>query len=130
RHPGRQLTPQPPSDDRVQLISAESGDAIQGTHLAVRNKMNMGIDEPRENSRGGVLGHLPGLVELNVTSLDADDLFLIEKYGRWSFAELFPREHPRASDGDHKHVILLAPSTVKAGPGLGGPHGEGALCRA
>ncbi|MFL6046954.1 MAG: hypothetical protein ACJ72M_17830 [Propionibacteriaceae bacterium] len=27
--------------------------------------------------------------------LDADDLSPIEKYGRWSLAELFPREHPR-----------------------------------
>jgi hypothetical protein len=53
RHPGRQLTPHSLSDDRVQLIVAESGDAIQGTHLAVRNKMNMGVDETRENSRGG-----------------------------------------------------------------------------
>jgi hypothetical protein len=61
--------------------------------------MNMGVDEPWENSRAGVLGHLPGLVELNVPGLDADDLFLIEKYGRWSFAELFPvntREHRMA----------------------------------
>jgi hypothetical protein len=53
-----------------------------------------------------------------VPGLDADDLFLIEKYGRWSFAELFAREHPRASDGHHQLVILLAPSPVKAGPGL------------
>lgn len=53
RHPGRQLTPHSLSDDRVQLIVAESGDAIQGTHLAVRNKMNMGVEETRENSRGG-----------------------------------------------------------------------------
>jgi hypothetical protein len=29
-----------------------------------------------------------------VPGLDADDLSLIDKYGRWSFAELFPREHP------------------------------------
>ena len=65
RHPGRQLTPQSLRDDRVQLIVAESRDAIQGTHLAVRNKMNMAVDEPRKNSRSGVLGHLPGLVELS-----------------------------------------------------------------
>jgi hypothetical protein len=43
-----------------------------------------------------------------------DDLLLIEKYGRWSFAELFAREHPRASDGHHQHVILRGPSPVKA----------------
>ena len=110
--------PQPIGDDRVQLFVAESGDAIQGTHLAVRNKMNMGVDEPRENRRGGVLGNLPGLVELKVPGFDADDLFLIEKYGRWSFAELFPREHPRASDGHHQHVILRGPSPVKAGSEL------------
>ena len=73
--------------------------------------MNMGVDEPWENSRGGVLGHLPGLVGVNVPGLDADDLFLIEKYGRWSFAEL-SREHPRASDGHHQHVILRGPSPV------------------
>jgi hypothetical protein len=80
--------------------------------------MNMGVDEPRENSRGGILGHLPGLVELNVPGLDADDLSPIEKYGRWSFAELFPREHPRASDGHHQHVIQRGPSPVKAGSEL------------
>jgi len=51
RHPGRQLTPQSLSDHRVQLIVAESGDAIQGTHLAVRNKMNMGVDEPCASGR-------------------------------------------------------------------------------
>ena len=44
--------------------------------------------------------------------------FLIEKYGRWFFAELFPCEHPRASDGHHQHVILRAPSPVKAGSEL------------
>jgi hypothetical protein len=118
RHPSRQLTPQPIGDNRVQLIIAKPGDAIQGAHLGVRNKMNMGVNEPRENSRGGVLGHLPGLVELNVAGFDADDLFLIEKYGRWSFAELFPREHPRTSDGHHQHVILREPSSVKAGSEL------------
>jgi hypothetical protein len=75
RHPGCQLTPQSLSDDRVQLIVAEPGDAIQGTHLAVGNKMNMAVDEPGENNRGGVLGHLQGPVELNVPGLDADDLF-------------------------------------------------------
>jgi len=36
--------------------------------------MNMAVDEPGENSRGGVLGHLQGLIELNVPGLDADDL--------------------------------------------------------
>jgi hypothetical protein len=53
-----------------------------------------------------------------VPGLDADDLSLIEKYGRWSFAELFPREHPRASDGHHQHVIQRGPSPVKAGSEL------------
>ena len=80
--------------------------------------MNMGVDKPRENRRGRVLGHLPGFVELNVPDLDADDLSPIEKYGRWSFAELFPREHPRVSDGHHQHVILRGRSPVKAGSEL------------
>jgi hypothetical protein len=118
RHPGRQLTTQPIGDDRVRLFVAEPGDAIQRTHLAVRDKMNMGVDEPWENRRVRILGYLPGFVELSVPGLDADDLSPIEKYGRWSLAELFAGEHPRAPDGHHQLVILLAPSPVKAGLGL------------
>jgi hypothetical protein len=59
----------------------------------------MGVEEPRKNSRSGVLGHLPGLVELNVPGLDADDLFLIEKYGAGPSPNCSPvntREHRMA----------------------------------
>jgi hypothetical protein len=80
--------------------------------------MNMGVDEPRENRRVRILGYLPGFVELNVPGLDADDPSPIENYGRWSLAELFAGEQPRASDGYHQLVILRGPSPVKADSGL------------
>ena len=51
----------------------------------------MSVDEPWEDSRGGVLGHLPGFVELNVPGLDTDSP--IEKNRRSSVAELLPCEH-------------------------------------
>jgi hypothetical protein len=80
--------------------------------------MNMGVDEPRENRRVRILGYLPGFVELNVPGFDPDDLSPIENYGRWSLAELFAGEQPRASDGPHQLVILRGPSPVKADSGL------------
>jgi hypothetical protein len=67
----------------------------------------------------GVRGHQPGLVEINVTGLDADDLFMIKKYGRWSFAELFPvnnREHRMAitSTSYCSHAVRSRPPQIGA----------------
>ena len=55
--------------------------------------MNMGVDEPWENSRGRVLGRA------ECARCRRRRSFRIEKYGRSSFAELFPvntREHRMA----------------------------------
>ena len=58
-HAGGQLSPQAFSDDRVQCIGAEPGDAIQRADLAVCDKMNMGVDEARQHRRARVVIHLP-----------------------------------------------------------------------
>jgi hypothetical protein len=90
RHPGRQLTLQFLSDDRVQLFTAVSGrDPRHPPHCPQQDDMS--VDEPWEDSRGGVLGHLPGFVELNVPGLDTDSP--IERNRRSSVAELLPCEH-------------------------------------
>jgi hypothetical protein len=92
RHPGRQLTLQFLSDDRVQLFIAEPGDAIQGTHLAVRNKMTWVSMSPGRTVAVGNRS-LARIRRPQCARLDTDDLSPIEKNRRSSVAELSPCEH-------------------------------------
>ncbi len=92
-HTCGELKPQALRDDRIELVIGEPGDPIQGADAAVRDEMHMGVDQPRQGCRVGMVDYLPLLADFGKTLLNAHDPVPVAQHRGAAGAEPFTVEH-------------------------------------
>ncbi len=100
-HPRSQLVPERLGDDRVDLFRGVAGHPVERSNLAVRDKVGVRVDEPRQ--QGPLVIEERALIrDRESIVLDADDQSVLHQDGGAVVAERRPVKDVSCPDGPHK----------------------------
>jgi hypothetical protein len=116
RHASDKVASQGLDDHIVDFFPRVPGDALQRHHTAVTDKVDMGIDQPRQHGRIAVVQLLTIRRRLVRRRLDFDDAPILDKHCGTTGREIVTVEGMVCTDGEHTAWLPNPPTPVNGLP--------------